>query len=148
MIIDYIKNNSMYDGFNKRIVHALSFIKDTDLQSLDIGKHHIDGDDIFCIVDEYETKLEDDAMLEAHQKYIDVQTVISGSEYIGHEMLLEQDVTRKYDEAHDYTLYRGEPTFFKLVPGTFVIFFPDDLHMPGINKNKLAVKKLVVKVRL
>lgn len=137
MIIDYIKNCIRYDSFSERIVLALTFIADTDLQRLEVGKHHIDGDDIFYIVDEYETKLAEEAMLEAHQKHIDIQTVISGSEYVGHELLLDQHVTREYDEAHDYALYQGEPKFFKLIPGTFALFFLMIYICPALIKTKL-----------
>ena len=53
-----------------------------------------------------------------------------------------------YDELYDYTLYQGDATFIKLVPGSFAIFYPNDLHMPGIDEYKTDVKKMVIKVRI
>jgi len=148
MIIDQISNISRYAGLSENIVKALSFIRVTDLQSLDKGRQDISGDDVYCIVDEYKTKSPDEGKLEAHRKYIDIQTVISGSEHIGYESLSDQEIIQAYDDEKDYALYRGKPSFIKLEPGSFAIFFPDDLHMPGINEHKTDVKKLVVKVRI
>lgn len=138
----------MYDCISENIAKALTFIRTTDLHALDKGQCEISGNEIFYIIDNYKTKSADDGILEAHRNYIDIQIVISGSEYVGCELLSNQETLRKYDKENDYALYNGQPSFFKLEPGSFAIFFPNDLHMPGINEDKIAVKKLVVKVRI
>lgn len=148
MIIDNINNSSRYNGLSENIAKALSFIRDTDLKILKKGRHNISGDDVFCIVAEYITKSPNEGKLEAHRKYIDIQTVIIGSENIGFELLSDQKVIREYDETNDYALYQGEPSFIKLESDLFAIFFPNDLHMPGINEHKTDIKKIVVKVRV
>ena len=74
--------------------------------------------------------------------------MILGSEYIGHALLSNQKVLRDYDELYDYALYQGDATFIKLVPGSFAIFYPNDLHMPGIDEYKTDVKKMAIKVRI
>jgi len=36
-----------------------------------------------------------------------------------------------------------------MTAGMFAVFFPDDLHMPGVKANGISkVKKIVVKVRV
>ena len=148
MIFDYINNLSKYERLSDNLATALSFISNTNLQNLDMGKHSINSDDIFYMIDEYKTKPSVEGKLEAHKKYIDIQTMISGSEYIGHALLSNQKVLRDYDELYDYTLYQGDATFINLVPGSFAIFYPNDLHMPGIDEYKTDVKKMVIKVRI
>jgi len=44
--------------------------------------------------------------------------------------------------------YEGRSNLINMEPGLFVIFFPNDLHMPGISEEKLTVKKIVIKVRI
>ena len=148
MIFDYINNSSKYKRLSDNLAIALSFISNTNLQNLDVGKYSINSDDVFYTIDEYKAKPSIEGKLEAHKKYIDIQTVISGSEYIGHALLSNQKILRDYDDLFDYALYQGDATFIKLVPGSFAIFYPSDLHMPGIDEYKINVKKMVIKVRI
>lgn len=146
MIFDSLGFSSKYHRLSENLAVALNFISNTDLQKLQVGEHQIEGDNIFYIVDEYKTKPSAEMKLEAHRKYIDIHVVISGSEHIGHEFLSDQKVVKNYDETNDYALYDGSATFFKLMPGSFAIFYPNDLHMPGVGDLKTNVKKLVMKV--
>ena len=148
MILDAINNALKYKGLSENLDKALYFISTTNLKNLDIGKHHINSNDFFYIVDEYKTKPSDEGKLEAHKKYIDIHIVISGSELIGHVLLSNQKISRGYDVDNDYALYEGHCSFVKLVPGSFVIIYPNDLHMPGVDENMVDVKKLVMKVSI
>jgi YhcH/YjgK/YiaL family protein len=83
MIIDKIKNAKLYFGINERITKALKYLESEDLVNIKEGKHEIGGDDIYALINVYDTKNPFDSNLEAHHKFIDVQYVISGSELIG-----------------------------------------------------------------
>lgn len=149
MIIDKIENSSKYKPVHKRLSAAFKYLKHTDLKKLDVGTHKIEGDDVFAIVTIYDSKIVEEPMLEAHQKYIDIQVVESGYELVGFEMLKEQEILKAYDDEKDIVFYEGEPSYFKLEPGMFAVFFPEDLHMPGICAEKpVRVKKIVVKVKV
>ncbi len=56
MIFDKIENRALYSEINARIKAALNYISSTNLDSIKLGKHIIDGDNIFALVNEYETK--------------------------------------------------------------------------------------------
>ncbi|PIV18458.1 MAG: hypothetical protein COZ15_03260 [Elusimicrobia bacterium CG_4_10_14_3_um_filter_49_12_50_7] len=44
---------------------------------------------------------------------------------------------------------RNIPPSLKVEAGMFAIFFPDDLHMPGIKSGQISkVKKVAVKIRV
>lgn len=149
MIIDKIENVALYLGINNRIEKALEYIQHTDFMKTDLGKHEIDGDIIFALVSEYETKNEDESFLEGHRAYIDVQYIFEGVEQIGVTTLENQQPVKEYDANDDYLLFKEKHSFISMSKGMFAIFFPDDLHMPGIKTGKASkVKKVVVKVRV
>jgi YhcH/YjgK/YiaL family protein len=103
---------------------------------------------MYAIVNEYDTVAASGEQMEAHKKYIDVQYIVQGEELIGHAFLGGQTPSQVYDEEKDFMLFGGEPSFFStLQQGHFAIFFPGDLHMPGLMvKEKGRVKKVVVKI--
>ena len=148
MIVDNIEFVQRYSGLGNRLIQALAYLQETDLLALEPGQYEIVGEDLYCIVDQYSTRAPDEGKLEGHKKYIDVQCVISGSEMIGYAPLGEQEVIRSYDSEHDYALYGGEASFVRMVPGMFAIFFPNDLHMPGISQDQQQVKKIAIKVKV
>jgi YhcH/YjgK/YiaL family protein len=98
-------------------------------------------------VADYETKPSTTGELEAHKKYIDIHCIVSGSELIGYAPLTDQQACRPYDPDNDFALFHGESSFIRMVPGMFAIFFPDDLHMPGVGETVEHVRKIVVKVK-
>ena len=135
----------MHTGIKK----ALNYIQNTYFSDLATGKYEIEGDAIFAIVNEYETKEIGDNLLKAHLKYIDVQYVAEGIEQIGVTTLVNQKPIKLYDDVDDYMLFKEPYDLITLNKGMFAIFFPDDIHMPGIKADDIIkVKKIVVKVKL
>ncbi len=147
MILDYLKNASLFSYANVRIEKAFQFLRDTDFTEMNLGKYNIDGDKLYAIVNEYETKPIGEGMLEAHRKYIDIHYIITGSECIATTFLTDQVPTKDYDEQDDYMLFSCActPQLFK--PGMFTLLYPHDIHMPGVHvTEKTFVRKVVVKV--
>jgi YhcH/YjgK/YiaL family protein len=147
MIIDKLKNAHLYKNLGERINRSFDYIKTTDLKNLPVGKYPIDGENIFALVSEYKTKPESEGKLEAHKKYIDVQYVIDGEELMGYSPLGKQSIIEPYKEENDIVFFNGDKSFVKVTSGMFAIFYPEDVHMPGIASGKSSpVKKLVIKV--
>ena len=148
MIIDNIENSNLYTGIHPWFDKAFDFIKTSDFSTLKDGKYEIEGNDIFALVQQYETKDANKAKPESHFKYIDIQYMHSGSELMGVAIWNNQvPVTR--DLEHDIAFYNEDSTFIKLNKGIFAIFFPHDLHMPGIKSGQSGlVKKVVIKVKM
>ena len=148
MIIDKIQNIILYKGLQTRLDDAFDYIKNNDLFHLKAGRHSIDGDNIFLLMNEYETKLEKANALEAHRKYIDVQYILEGEELIEYASFNNQEISREYDSENDYAFYHAENTIkLDFQAGMFAVFFPDDLHMPGVKcKEVSAIRKIVLKV--
>lgn len=143
--ISYFKNRERWD-------RAFAFLKSHDLNSLEIKRYDIDGDSLYAPISEYASKKEGEAMFEAHRKYIDIQYVIKGEEKIGVTPLSEKkDIVTPYDEAKDIEFMTVmDSTYHKATPQNFFIFFPSDIHKPGMRtgEDSSLVKKIVVKVRI
>lgn len=148
MIIDTLENASLYRALGPGIASALDYIESTDFTALAVGKHIIDGERLFAIVDDYQTISAAEVELEGHRRYIDVQYLVYGSELIGYAPLGDQIPFQEYNNAEDYVLYRDKATFVGLSVGMFAILYPHDLHMPCIGEPPVAVRKVVVKVMI
>ncbi|MBN2857769.1 MAG: YhcH/YjgK/YiaL family protein [Candidatus Delongbacteria bacterium] len=147
MIFDKFEKLSRYGSLHPKFKKAFEFLTNTDLGALTTGKHTIDGENIYASVNEYLTK--EEGYLESHRKHIDIQLITKGKEKIGFAFLNGQEVKENYDESKDLAFYFGDCDYLILIPGTFAIFFPEDLHKPGIAAEQTAeVKKIVIKVKI
>ena len=146
MIKDRLENAKTFYSLSDRIKKGLEWLKNNDLNSLDCGRYYIEEDNIYANVDEYETKT--DAKYEAHRKYIDIQYMVEGEEYVGVTDLNNCTTCIEYDEEKDLEFFNAKDDFQTLKTGEFFIFYPQDAHKPCINKDKIKCKKVVVKVRI
>lgn len=147
MIIDKLSNSNLYEFKNPRIRKAIDYLMVNDFSEIKNGKYEIEGNKLYAIVNTYDTKDEKEAYLENHRKYIDIQYVESGTELIGYLPFDGQKVYKEYDEENDYELYDESCSYVKIEKGMFAVFFPGNLHKPGIKSGNISnVKKIVVKV--
>lgn len=149
MILDTLDQSARYESLNSRLAKAFAFVRAVDgTQAL--GRHEIDGDRCFALVQAYETKPEDQALFEAHRKYIDVQFIHSGRETILWAPLSAmREQTMPYSEEKEAALWKLVPdaTPLHLSAGQFAILFPQDAHAPCIRwEHAGQVFKVVVKV--
>ncbi|WP_337865246.1 YhcH/YjgK/YiaL family protein [Ignavibacterium sp.] len=149
MIIDHIENRNLYLDLNSDIKRALDFLYLTDFSEVENGKYEIDRSNIFALVSEYKTKDLSQGKPESHKNYIDVQYVFSGKEFIGYAPLANQKIVEPYNESSDITFYDCEQSLCFIEKQMFAVFFPTDIHMPGIRvTNPEVVKKVVIKVKV
>lgn len=147
MIIDLLSNIEQYKVLGERIAMAIDFIQKNDFKVMEKGKYPIDGDVVFAIVSEYNTKAESDAKAESHKKYIDIQLMVNGSEYMGYLPLTGQKPSETYNPEKDIEFYQLSCNLVEVSEGMFAIFYPHDIHQPCVLKEISApVKKVVIKV--
>lgn len=147
MILDSLKNSALYNGVHPRLMRAFEYLTALDLNALKTGRHEIDGEEIFMNVTESELKRPEEAPLETHDKYIDIQVLVSGdAETMGWSERRDCLVPRgAFDEQKDIRFYDDVPqTFFEVRQGQFVVFMPEDAHAPMIGRG--PIKKIIVKV--
>jgi YhcH/YjgK/YiaL family protein len=150
MILDKLENSQRYENLAGHLKKGFDYLRNQNIQHLKAGKYEIDGTNVFALISEYETKNHDDCQPEAHRVYADIQYLISGKETIGFALLNNQPETVAYDAGKDIAFYAAETSPLILEPGMFAVFFPHDLHRPGMMTGERPdkVKKAVIKVKL
>ena len=150
MILDDLTNISKYKNVHPRFEKAFEYLTTTQFEDVKPGKYEIDGDHIYAMVvnDDGVAMLDSTSEFECHNTYIDIQYVFGGLETVGYKSRLTCVEPRgEYDAKKDVLFFEDAPDFFfKLNPGQFGIYFPDDVHAPMIGEGK--IKKAVVKIRV
>ena len=146
MIIDSVKNLEKYVGLNPLYKDVVEFLKSNDLNTLPEGKTFIKGEDLFVNIQVANGKKREEAIMETHNKMIDIQIPLDGEEeygYIAREDLPDVD----YNLEKDITKYPGVTSFcyVKAKPGMFCIFDTQDGHAPCIASK--PIKKAIFKVK-
>jgi biofilm protein TabA len=150
MILDLLEHAARYETLDPGIALGLGYLRSFDPDT-PVGRHELDGDDLFALVQSYETAPSSEARFEAHRTYLDIQYVASGTERILYLPAEGLTVETPYSDAADITFYEEPSVSSSLLlrPGEFVIFYPGDAHKPGrMAGGREPVIKVVVKVRL
>lgn len=150
VILDTLSSASAHRGLGSRFNAAFDWLATFKPETPD-GRYDIEGDQVFALVQSYDTAPATEKKFEAHRIYADVQFVAAGIEVIYYAPTSDLTVAKEYDPEKDYLLY-GEPpaaTPLRMAPGTFAVFLPHDGHKPGCTNGVPArMKKVVVKVRV
>ena len=68
MVHDHITYRSAYFNLSPGIRLALEYLARTDLGALGEGRHDVDGDRVFALVSDYDTRCSSETFWEAHQR--------------------------------------------------------------------------------
>ncbi len=146
MILDRLENAPRYFGLHGAFPKAFEFLSERDLSAIRIGRTEIDGDRVYAIVSDVPGRSRHKGQLETHARYIDVQYVVSGVDEMGWKPASEcRQPAVPYDPEKDVVFYTDEPdAWISVRPGSFVVFFPEDAHLPLVSDGE--IRKVVVKV--
>lgn len=129
---------------------VMAFLNSMDPQAITPGTHLIQGQDIFANVDCGKGKPLHERRFELHRRYADVQMLLAGHERQDYATSVAGDVLENRLEKDDVAFYdvTGQIQSLRMHPGMFVIYFPGELHAPGLRDgdNDEDYKKIVVKV--
>lgn len=147
MILDTLQNRELYYSLSPRLRTAFEWLDRTDVAALEVGRHDIDGDNIFVNVSELDLRPREEAALEVHNEYIDIQVVFGGREEFGWSPRSLVKLPRtEFDTAKDIQFFNDTPqTFYTVREGEFTILMPQDAHAPMLGSGH--VRKLIFKVR-
>jgi YhcH/YjgK/YiaL family protein len=148
MILDELANAQTYSPLHPGFAPAFAFLSNPGIEDLPVGRYEIDGDRIYAMVQRGPGRAREEAFLETHDRYIDIQLVLDGTDQMGWKPRSRcVEVQREYDAATDIAFYRDIPTAWIAVEqGMFAVFFPEDAHLPSISPEE--IHKVVVKIRL
>lgn len=147
MIIDKLENIAQYASINPLFARAIEYLQQHDLAALPIGKIELDGKQLYINVVEAKPKTREQARIEAHHNYIDIQIPLSGIEEMGYTPTCDcQAATEPYNAEKDVIFFPGlAESYIPVKPGMFAIFLPQDGHAPGVTPS--GVKKIIVKIK-
>ncbi len=148
MILDILDNADQYAALHPRFGAAFAFLRKPDLAELPEGRLNLVGDSLYAVVVKGPGRTPENAFIETHDHYIDIQFVLEGKDSIGWKARCELGpATEASDPRSDVQFYKDAPTVWSEVnSGMLGIYFPEDAHMPMISDNDLH--KVIVKVRI
>lgn len=144
--IDELKN---YRGISSLLDRAIETIESGEYLKGEVGKNSIVGDDLFFNIQEIDTRNLEDCFFEIHKKYTDIHLLIDGEEEIGYSLAEDLSAGKAYDESSDFGTLEGSPKqIFEMKPNRFIIFFPEEPHMPLMAQNGPSkIKKAIFKIK-
>ena len=154
MIVDNIKNFEKYTSLHKDFAKAFSFIRDLKEDAQE-GTTIIDEDNVWVNVIEVNHAPQAEGasnsikVFEAHKKYLDIHYILCGEEKFGYANKESLKIKQPYNAEEDYELLEGETNAILLKKGDFAITYPEDAHIPDLEKacdGKLV--RVVAKVRI
>ena len=147
--VDRLEHLADYAGISPAFAKAVEFLQKSDIAALAAGRHEIDGDECFAIVnDAAELVAPAERKVEVHRVYFDIQIPLSGEETYG---LAEFDpaAAGSFDEEKDIGFYDQKVVPVTLKPGEFAVFYPDTCaHAPACSlSGPRNIRKIIVKVK-
>jgi biofilm protein TabA len=146
MIFDHFTNALFYSKIHPLFSKAFDFILNQNFSTINDGKYDLEGKKNFASIETCSGKGQSGALLEIHQRYIDIQVALEGNERLGWKALETcEGPIGDYSKEKDILFYKDQPQEWLPLPQNhFAIFFPHDAHAPlaGIG----LVRKLVIKI--
>ena len=146
MILDTLDSADRYAALHPRFKEALDYLRRDDLRQLPDGRHAIDEDRLWVIIERIHGRGREAARLEAHQRHIDIQFVVDGEEQIGWMPTGDcRQIDQPYDMQRDVGFFGDTPrTWLTMRAGTLAVFYPEDAHAPLAGRG--SAHKAVIKV--
>ena len=147
MIIAKKEHALAYKGIHPRLDRALELITDEAfIASVGADKVCIEGDALYAFRNEFSTVPYEETFFESHQKYLDLQMVLSGKERC--EIADPDGLEEPFEHKGDFWGYHGKPEQSVILrPDNFMVVFPGDAHRLKICVDKPeTVTKIVFKI--
>lgn len=146
VIFDLIENLDEYKSLNPKFANGLEKLNEVEI---DYNKR-FDFDGGYLFFQEGTTNHIDEGTFEAHKKYIDIQIVLDGSEYVAWAPINQLVVDVEYNAEKDVIRLNGSPkVIMKINKGMAYICLPHDGHkaLKYIN-NATKYNKAVIKIEI
>jgi len=135
----------------KGLEAAFKFLDRNTLAEVPVGKHAIEGDQVYALVQQSPSRAAETAQFESHRKYIDIHYLVSGQEITGFAPAEDLKLAVPYDDSKDVILYDVPELYTKIemTPGRFAIYHPGQAHLPNCHfQGPHDLHKVVIKVHV
>ena len=146
MILSTISQSSRHGTLHPLFPRAFEFMRNTNMLALTPGLHPIVSEQLFAIVEHLPGRSREQAQLECHRKYIDIQLVLEGLDEMGWKALADcHNPVSDYSAEKDIQFFYDAPaSWIAVPPDHFCIFFPEDAHAPLVSTGN--IRKVIFKV--
>lgn len=152
MIFSKLEGKDTWKAYPKAIRRALDYLRSTDLMSIELGSHPIEGDKMFANVMNMTTHPFEGSHPEVHEKYIDLMYWPEGGERIGVAPYLGTEPVFEARPEGDISLLESveNESILTATAGFFGLFFPWDAHRPGLmlGDQPATSRKCVIKISM
>ena len=148
MIKDSLANASLYTAVHPLFKQAFDWLANAMANGIPEGRVEIDGKNLFALPQRYDTHPFDCRKFETHEKYIDIQFIVSGCETIVLNDPKGMELVTPYNPEKDYAFFAGRGSAVTLGAGEYLIIWPHEAHAPGCDPgpDPSAIHKIVIKV--
>ncbi len=149
MIFSSIHAQDDLRKYPQALQKAITYLATTDFAQVEDGVHEIDGKNMYAQVFTYTSKPAEQCKPETHKKYLDVQFWIDGEELFGVSPINNAGNCVEEILERDLYFYDGvaNESFVHATQGCYAVFFPNDMHRPGVCVDApMTYRKVVVKV--
>jgi len=150
MVMDQLSHADAYYGLHELMEEAFAFLRDFCKKRMADGRYELRGDELYAIVSSYRPAPKETPRYESHDRYIDIQCIIAGSEYQWYVPREQLTVSAPYQKEKDITFYQydGTGNRLHLTEGSFAIYFPQDAHLPAMEDGCAEeCTRIVVKIK-
>lgn len=154
MIFGHIDAKETGPAYALPIQEAIRYCRETDVSEMGESRIALKGDAMIALICDRVTEAKEKKLPEVHRRYAELQFMAEGSEQIGYYPDLgNNQILQDCLDEKDTLYYQENPdageVMLQMTPGTYAIFFPEDVHRPFCQMEKPErVKKIVVKIEL
>lgn len=154
MIFGHIDAKETKHAYALPIQEAICYCRETDVSGMGESRILLKGDERIALICDRVTEAKEKKLPEVHRKYAELQFMAEGTELIGYYPDREDNqILQDCLEEKDTLYYRENPNsgevMLRMTPGTYAIFFPEDVHRPFCQVDKPErVKKVVIKIAI
>jgi YhcH/YjgK/YiaL family protein len=146
MIINALKNISLYKDVYTHLPEAIDFLQKNDFSELVEGKNDF-NDNFYIVKIKGEKNPNFEGVLEVHKEWIDIHIPLNTNDIIAYkELSFCRNIEKEYNEENDYILYREQDSCIAVLPiQYFCIIDTTMTHMAMLGDG--SIEKLVIKIR-
>ena len=145
--MDKLENFRRYQRSIPELWDVIRFVDKVKKENLPKGKYSLGKG--FALVQEDTTRDFSEADFETHEKYLDVQILLSGKEAWEYAPRENLSLKEGYNPDTDISWWSGEGSRIKVEPGMFYVLYPEDGHKACCHDAYPShYKKIVVKIKI
>ncbi|ANI30794.1 toxin-antitoxin biofilm protein TabA [Yersinia entomophaga] len=152
MITGNIHHLDLLPYFPQPLRAAIEYVKQHINAETPLGKHDIDGNNLFVLVSNDCTDWQENRRAEYHAKYLDIQIVLAGQEGMAFSNLPAGETETDWLADKDIAflpvgISAQNEKMILMQPSDFIVFYPGEVHKPLCAVGEKAhVRKAVVKM--